>query len=184
MIDKLVHKIKSEILKEATTDSTGGRGSYVMPMRPGKRIFQNNELGPFQVSVSKYFNQKLATDSYDDSMDTPKKEIGKLESKAKKASLYAKNHPIRNDDDGGSINPFPGHEFKRPSKTESNQPFNKMIGEATTTKGEYNGPQELGMKKWKNSSLAPFTEFVNSEANHNKIKSKIKNNLKQQRLCE
>ncbi len=129
MINEIIKKLKSELLKEATGDSSNGRGFFVVPLRPGKRIFDESQLAPFNEPVSKYFSQKLATDSYDGSMETPKKEIGRLELKAKKASLYAKNNPIRNDDDGDSINPFPGHEFDRPSKKESNQPFNKMVNE-------------------------------------------------------
>jgi len=178
MISKLVNKIKSEILKEATTDSTSSRGSYSMPLRPGKRIFEKGQLAPFNEPVSKYFNQKLATDSYDGSMETPKKEIGKLESKAKKISIYAKKHPVRNDDDGDVINPFPGHEEDRPATTETMQPYNIVVKEATSTRGEYNGPQELGMKKWKDNFLKPFTEFVDTDINHQKVKSTTKNNLK------
>jgi hypothetical protein len=37
MIDKIVKKLKQEILKEATSDSSGARGSFVVPLRPGKR---------------------------------------------------------------------------------------------------------------------------------------------------
>ncbi len=107
-----------------------------------------------------------------------KKEIKKLESIAKKASIYAKNHPVRNDD-GEVINPFPGHEIKRPSKNEINQPFNKTIKEVTSGYGgEYNAPIELGMKKWKKDSLAPFTEFVDTEVNNKNIKSTTKDNIK------
>jgi hypothetical protein len=97
----------------------------------------------------------------------------------KKASIYAKNHPIRNDDDGDVINPFPGHGIKRPSKNETNQPFNKTIKEVTSGYGgEYNAPIELGMKKWKKESLAPFTEFVDTEVNNKSIKSTTKDNIK------
>ena len=179
MIDKIVKKLKQEILKEATSDSSGARGSFVVPLRPGKRIFDKSQLAPFNEPASKYFSQKLATDSYDGSMETPKKEIKKLESIAKKASIYAKNHPVRNDDDGEVINPFPGHEIKRPSKNEINQPFNKTIKEVTSGYGgEYNAPIELGMKKWKKDSLAPFTEFVDTEVNNESIKSTTKDNIK------
>jgi len=179
MIDKIVKKLKQEILKEATSDSSGARGSFVVPLRPGKRIFDKSQLAPFNEPASKYFSQKLATDSYDGSMETPKKEIKKLESIAKKASIYAKNHPVRNDDDGEVINPFPGHEIKRPSKNEINQPFNKTIKEVTSGYGgEYNAPIELGMKKWKKDSLAPFTEFVDTEVNNKNIKSTTKDNIK------
>ena len=178
MINKIKYIVK-QILNEATSDSSGGKGSYVMPLRPGKRMFDKSQLAPFNEPVSKYFSQQLATDSYDGSMETPKKEIGKLESKAKKASIYAKKHPIRNDDDGDTINPFPGHGFKKPSKDEINQPYNKIVREATSGYGgEYNAPIELGMKKWKNSSLAPFTEFVETKTNYKKIKSTTKNNIK------
>jgi len=129
MIDKIVKKLKQEILKEATSDASGARGSFVVPLRPGKRIFDKSQLEPFNEPVSKYFSQKLATDSYDGKMSTPKKDINKIESKAKKASIYAKNNPVRNDDDGDVINPFPGHEEKRPSTTETMQPFNKIVNE-------------------------------------------------------
>jgi hypothetical protein len=179
MIDKIVKKLKQEILKEATSDSSGARGSFVVPLRPGKRIFDKSQLAPFNEPASKYFSQKLATDSYDGSMETPKKEIKKLESIAKKASIYAKNNPVRNDDDGDVINPFPGHGIKRPSKNETNQPFNKTIKEVTSGYGgEYNAPIELGMKKWKKESLAPFTEFVDTEVNNKSIKLTTKDNIK------
>ena len=179
MIDKIVKKLKQEILKEATSDSSGARGSFVVPLRPGKRIFDKSQLAPFNEPASKYFSQKLATDSYDGSMETPKKDIKKIESKAKKASIYVKNHPVRNDDDGEVINPFPGHHIKRPPTTETMQPFNDAINEATGgSGGEYNGPQELGIRKWKKQNLAPFTEFVNTEVNNKSIKSTTKDNVK------
>jgi hypothetical protein len=181
MLRDIVNKLKKEILKEATGDSTGARGSYVLPLSPGKRLFDKNQLAPFTQSVSDYDSQLLATDSYDGSMGTPKKDIKNIESKAKKASIYAKNHPIRNDDDGDILNPFPGHHIKRPDNKKISSPFNKKVNESTSTflsAGEYNGPQELGMKKWHKNSLSPFTEFVDSEINHEKVKSSTKNNIK------
>ena len=179
MINRIINKVKQELLKEATSDASGSRGSYVMPLRPGKRIFSKSELGPFTDSVSKYFSQQLATDSYDGEMDTPKKDINKMESKAKKLSIYLKNHPIRNDDDGDVINPFPVHEVERPPMEETLQPYTKKVNEATYGYGgEYNGPLEIGMKKWKNKSLKPFSEFVDSDVNRNKLKSSLKNNIK------
>jgi len=181
MLRDIVNKLKEEILKEATGDSTGSRGSYTLPMRPGKRLFDKSQLAPFTHSVSDYDSQLLATDSYDGKMDTPKKDIKKIESKAKKSSLYAKNHPVRNDDDGGTINPFPGRNIKSSEIKKSLSPFTKKINESSSSSissGEYNGPQELGMKKWNKNLLAPFSEFVDSEVNHKKIKSTIKNNIK------
>ena len=129
MIRQIVEKIKQELINEATSDLTGSRGSFVPPLRPGKRMFEKNQLGPFEIPVSKYYSQQLATDSYDGSMDTPKKDIKKIESKAKKASIYAKNHPVRNDDDGDVINPFPGHNDKRPPTTETMQPYTLKVNE-------------------------------------------------------
>jgi len=178
MIDK-VNDIVKQIIKEATTDSMGSRGSFITPMRPGKRIFDKNQLAPFNTDVSKYYSQQLATDSYDGSMDTPKKDIKKIESKARKASLYAKNRTIRNDNDGDVINPFPGHSNKRPPMKETLQPYTKNVNEATSGYGgEYTAPVEIGMKKWKKSELYPFTKFVDTETNRKKVKSTTKNNIK------
>lgn len=200
-IKNIVDKIKQEILNEATSNLTGSRGSYVPPIRPGKRIFTKNQLGPYTDEVSNYYSQQLAYDSYDGSMSTPKKDIKKIESKVRKSSIYAKNHPIRNDDDGDVINPFPGHDIKRPPFQQTNKPFiNKLnewdyeeapilteglnhfynINEADTSisAGMYNGPIELGIRKWKTNHLRPFTEFVDSEINHKKVKSTTKNNIR------
>lgn len=129
MINDIVNRLIKEILKEATSDASGARGSFVPPLRPGKRIFKKSELGPFTDEVSDYYSQELAHDSYDGKMSTSKNDIKKIESKAKKASLYAKNHPVRNDDDGDVINPFPGHEVDRPSTTETMQPYTEMVNE-------------------------------------------------------
>jgi len=104
IIDNLIKKI----LREATSDSNGGRGSYVAPLRPGLREFDKSQLTPFDIPVSKYDSPYLSYDSYDGKMKTPKKEIKKLETKARKATQYSKNHPVANDDDGDIINPFPG----------------------------------------------------------------------------
>jgi hypothetical protein len=64
-------------------------------LRPGKRIFDKSQLAPFNEPASKYFSQKLATDSYDGSMETPKKEIKKLESIAKKGIYICKKPPYK-----------------------------------------------------------------------------------------
>ena len=105
MIDKIKNIVK-QILNEATSES-GSRGSFIAPLRIGKRIFKKSELGAYNDPVSKYYSQELATDSYDGKMSTPKKDIKKIESKAKKSSIYAKNNPVQNDEDGDVINPYP-----------------------------------------------------------------------------
>ena len=202
MIRDIVNKIKQEIIKEATSNLTGSRGSFVPPLRPGKRIFQDSEVGPYTESVSKYYSQQLATDSYDGEMNTPKKDIKKIEAKAKKASIYAKNHPVRNDDDGDVINPFPGHHVKRPPTTETMQPYNLKVSEwnyeeaplitedltilydglnesdTSVSSGVYSGPIELGLRKWKNPELAPYSDFVDSEYNKQKSQKTLKDNIK------
>lgn len=181
MLRDIVNKLKQEIIKEATGESSGSRGSYVLPVRPGKRIFDKNQLSPYNTEVSEYFSQELATDSYDGKMSTPKKDIQKIESKAKKSSIYAKNHPVSNDDDGDIINRFSNTKIKRYDYKKMSNPFGKKINESSNTvmtTGEYNGPQELGMKKWNKNYLAPFTDIVDSEVNNINIKNSIKNNIK------
>lgn len=97
------------ILTEATSDG-GGRGSYVGPLQVGIRLFDKKTLDPYTISVSKYDSPMLEYDSYDGKMDEPKKEIKKIETKAKKNSEYMKNHPeiTFSDDDGNNINQTPG----------------------------------------------------------------------------
>jgi hypothetical protein len=153
IIDSLIKKI----LNEATSDSNGARGSYVVPLRPRLKEFDKSQLKPFDIPVSKYNNPQLAYDSYDGEMKTPKKQIKKLENKAKK-------------------NP--------------NQKTNKLdewilitdnvIDEGTSSvvSGEYTGPVELGLKKWKPQHLGPFKKFVDTEINHNKKQKTLKNNIK------
>jgi len=53
----------------------------------------------------------LAYDSYDGKMSLPKKQISKIERKAKKESDYLKKHPnlTTSDDDGNNINQTPGY---------------------------------------------------------------------------
>ena len=96
-------------IKEATGDG-GGRGSYIMPMQPGIRKFKKSEMGPFTIEVSKYDSPELEYDSYDGSMDETKKQIKKIESKAKKVTNYITKHPNStfSDDDGNDINQTPG----------------------------------------------------------------------------
>jgi hypothetical protein len=41
----------------------------------------------------------------------------------------------------------------------------------------YNGPIELGLKKWKESELGPYTEFSKHPANKEKKQKTLKNNI-------
>ena len=109
----MLKDIIKKVLREATSES-GSRGSYIAPLQPGIRIFKKNEMGPFTISVSKYDSPMLEFDSYDGKMDETKKQIKKIESKAKKVSNYIKNHPNStfSDDDGNNINQTPGKNLK------------------------------------------------------------------------
>ena len=101
-------------IKEATGDSTGSRGSYITPMQLGIRKFKKSQMGPFTEPVSKYDSPELEFDSYDGSMDETKKQIKKIEGKAKKVTNYITKHPnsTNSDEDGNNINQTPGGKNK------------------------------------------------------------------------
>jgi hypothetical protein len=56
----------------------------------------------------------------------------------------------------------------------------KILKEATTstTTGEYSGPQELGMRKWEEPELGPFSIESDIPINKNLKKNTIKKNVK------
>ena len=172
-----LNQIIKKVLSEATSDSGGSRGSYIAPMQLGIRKFKKSQNGPFTIPVSKYDSPMLEFDSYDGSMDETKKQIKKIESKAKKVTNYIKKHSDStfSDDDGNNINQTPG-------KNKKIVPVNEWveITEASTsiTAGEYNGPIEIGLKKWSKSELGPFYEFIDNKLNDIAIKKSLKNNLK------
>ena len=172
-----LNQIIKKVLSEATSDSGGSRGSYIAPMQLGIRKFKKSQNGPFTIPVSKYDSPMLEFDSYDGSMDETKKQIKKIESKAKKVTNYIKKHPNStfSDDDGNNINQTLG-------KNKKIVPVNEWveITEASTsiTAGEYNGPIEIGLKKWSKSELGPFYEFIDNKLNDIAIKKSLKNNLK------
>lgn len=164
-------KNKKIQINEATSDSTNSRGSYVGPLQLGVRVFKKSQMGPFTDPVSKYDSPQLEFDSYDGSMDETKKEIKKIESKAKKITNYIKKHPnsTNSDEDGNNINQTPGKGKKI-----------VPIKENTTavSAGEYNGPIELGQKKWKKSELFPFIIEVDNDHNKKSKGKTVKNNVK------
>ena len=94
--------------------STDGRGSYNGPLQPGVKIFKKIDMEPFTIPVSKYNDAMLEYDSYDGSMDVPKKQINKIDNRAKKISKYLSKHPelTNSDEDGGVINQTPGRNKK------------------------------------------------------------------------
>lgn len=156
-----MNKNNKKQIKEAT--STGGSGSVRVPLSPGVRLFNKEQLQPFIVPTSKYDSAELAFDSYDGDMSTPKSKISKIERESRKISKIVKKYPEQNDEEGGVLNPTPGKGMKI-----------VPIDENTTTvsAGEYTGPIELGLRKWIKSELDPFVNTLDSEFN-NKSKSKI-----------
>jgi hypothetical protein len=108
--DKLIKKI----LREATSDGGSSRGAYVGPLQPGIRLFKKNEMAPFTIPVSNYDSPLLSYDSYDGKMDETKKQIKKIENKARKNSVFLKKHPelTSSDEDGNNINQTPGKKLK------------------------------------------------------------------------
>ena len=128
----------------------------------GVRLFNKEQLQPFIVPTTKYDSAELAFDSYDGEMSTPKSQISKIERESRKIAKYVKKHPEQNDEDGAVINQTPGKGKKI-----------VPIDENTTSvsAGEYNGPIELGLRKWIKSELDPFVNTLESEFN-NKSKSK------------
>lgn len=101
-----MNKNNKKQIKEAT--STGGSGSVRVPMSPGVRLFNKEQLQPFTVPTSKYDSAELAFDSYDGEMSTPKSKISKIEKDARKIAKYVKKHPEQNDEEGGVLNQTPG----------------------------------------------------------------------------
>ena len=156
-------------IKEATSDS-GSRGSYVGPMQLGVRKFKKSQMGPFNIPVSKYDSPELEYDSYDGSMDETKTQIKKIEGKAKKITNYISKHPesTSGDEDGNNINQTPGKNKKI-----------VPIKENTTavSAGEYNGPIELGLKKWRKSELFPFINQSSHKINKKSKNKDLKNNI-------
>jgi hypothetical protein len=106
-MDRL-NQIIRRVIKEATGDSTSSRGTYILPVQPGLRPWENSSLGPFIQSVSNYDSPLLAYDSYDGSMDERRNQIKKIEKLASKVTNYMRKHPSAtfSDDDGNIINPY------------------------------------------------------------------------------
>ena len=156
-------------INEATSDS-GSKGSYVGPLQPGIRKFKKSEMNPFTIPVSKYDSPELEFDSYDGSMDETKKQIKKIEGKAKKITNYMTKHPdsTSSDEDGSGINPTPGKNKKIVSIKENS---------TANSAGEYNGPIELGLKKWRKSELFPFIIQSSHKTNKKSKGKNVKNNV-------
>jgi len=188
-------RIISKIIKEATGDTTGGRGSYVPPLQPGLRPWSGESLHPFTQSVSDYKNPLVQYDSYDKTWDLRSDQIRELEKTASKIQDYIKHHPYStfSDQDGNPINPNMNDGLNA-NVLEKMQPFNQkvqynewvelthndMISEVSTsvTAGPYNAPLEIGSYKWNKKELTPFTQEVKTDFNKKTLKNTLNKNIK------
>lgn len=100
-------KLIRQDLYEATTSSLSS-GKFTVPLSPGIRLFNKQQMQPFVVPTSHYDDAELAYDSYDGSLSVSKTKAKKMEDKARKTSKYIKSHPSNNDDDGDILNQSPG----------------------------------------------------------------------------
>ena len=126
-MDRLNQIIK-KIIKEATGDSSGGRGSYIPPMQPGIRPWSEISLDPFVQAVSDYKSPLVQYDSYDKTWDLRSDQIRELEKNAAKIQDYIKHYPYStfSDQDGNPINPYMKDGFN-PHVREKMQPFNEKV---------------------------------------------------------
>ena len=190
----ILNKIIKKVIKEATGDSSGGRGSYAPPMQPGLRYWKNTSLDPFTDAVSDFKSPLVQYDSYDKKFDLRKNQIIKLEKNAAKIQDFIKHHPYStfSDDDGNPVNPYMQDRFnpnvkEKLSPFTEKVPFNEWIElsddnllnetSSSVTAGLYNAPLEIGIYKWKNE-LGPFTDSVDSFYNRTIKKNTLKNNIK------
>jgi len=191
---KLDYIIK-KLIKEATGDMSGSRGSYIPPMQPGLRPFSGESLQPFTTSVSDFKSPLVQYDSYDHKFDLRLNQIKKLEKTASKIQDYIKHHPFStfSDEDGNPINPEMKDKFNPNIKEKMKPfiekvPFNEWVDlsykyvlketSASVTAGPYNAPLEIGTYKWGENQLKPFTEFVDNEENKKSVRNTLDKNIK------
>jgi hypothetical protein len=193
-MDKL-DKIILKIIKEATGDSTGGRGAYIPPIQPGLRPWSGESLHPFTQSVSDYKSPLVQYDSYDKTWDLRMDQIRELETTAAKIQDYIKHHPYStfSDQDGNVINNSM-EDGLNPNVREKMQPFTEKIQynewvevsdkdvilevSTSVTSGPYNAPLEIGSYNWNNHELNPFNITVKTDFNKESLKNTLDKNIK------
>jgi hypothetical protein len=123
-LDQIIKKV----IKEATGDSGGGRGSYAPPIQPGLRYWKDQSLGPFTDEVSDFKSPLVQYDSYDKKFDLRRDQIIKLEKNATKIQDFIKHHPYStsSDEDGNPINPYMQDGFN-PNVKEKLSPFTEKV---------------------------------------------------------
>jgi hypothetical protein len=123
-IDKIIRRV----IREATSDRSGGRGSYIPPIQPGLRSWDKTSLGPYEDAVSNFKSPLVQYDSYDKKFDLRIDQIRNLEKTAKKIQDYIKHNPYStfSDEDGNVINQFL-EDGKLPSFSEKMAPFTEKV---------------------------------------------------------
>jgi hypothetical protein len=190
-LDRIILKI----IKEATGDSTGGRGAYIPPLQPGLRPWSGESLHPFTQSVSDYKSPLVQYDSYDKTWDLRSGQIRELERTAAKIQDYIKHHPYStfSDQDGNAINNSM-EDGLNPNVIEKMQPFNQRVQynewvelthkdiisetSASVTSGPYNAPLEIGSYNWNDKELTPFTIKIETDFNKRSLKNTLDKNIK------
>jgi len=178
--------------------STSGSGHYKVPLNLAPRIWDNENMGAFTIPVSPFLSPELSYDSYDGSIKYNEKEKKSLESKARKMANIAKKAFSQNDADGNPVNGYspqgntePGtpkeiikkanlpkkdYEPVLKNKTKKDQKIEEATGSSLTS-GQYSGPIEIGLKKWKDSELGPYTNHSPHHSNKKKKQKTMKNNI-------
>jgi hypothetical protein len=161
-------QIIKKVIKEATGESSGGRGSYIPPMQPGLRPWEDSSLGPFVDAVSDFKNPLVQYDSYDEKFDLRRKQIKELEKTASKIQDYIKHHPYStfSDDDGNIVNKnmedgLNPHVREKLAPFTEKVPFNEWI--EVSDKGVVNEDLAVwfGKKKKPKGSSQPKGPWVN-----------------------
>jgi hypothetical protein len=110
MIDKIVKKVKEELLNEVTSSSVS-KGAYISPLLPGLRDFGKNKNAPFTEYINDFDSAFLDYDSLDGKVSVSKKKAKEIEKKAERITNYIMKNPEKFAwaDEAGIINGGPKH---------------------------------------------------------------------------
>ena len=152
-------------LNEATGDSSSG--SFRMPLQPKEKKWNKDLLAPFNI--------KIGSDEDKTNIDTSSKKARYAE--RPKVAFFNKGKEqvsewieVTND--------LILKEVSVEKETKLRNLIKKVLKESNTTvtAGLYNGPMELGLKKWK-KQLKPFDIEVDHHHNTKSKNSKLKDNV-------
>jgi hypothetical protein len=155
--------MKSRFINEATGD--GASGSFRMPLQPKEKKWKKNILSPFDIEIGNEQNKS--------NIDTQSKKA--KYSERPKVAFFKNGKEVVSEwveiSDDVII-----------KEIKNENPLRKLIkkvlkeADSSTTAGLYNGPMELGLKKWKHH-LKPFEIEVDHHHNEKSKKSKLKDNI-------